>query len=114
MKIKWKIYASPWIERIQRDVTLDRAHPTWRHVGLALSKVRETLLSLGVLINKENLDHNSSENDDFDDGRIWKPKNPVRNLLDNDNSLPQEKKLGRKVENSEIFGCFKKYRKFRP
>ena len=35
------------------------------------------------------------------------PKKPVRNLLDNDNSLPQEKKLGRKVENSEIFGCLR-------
>ena len=52
MKIKWKIYASPWIERIQRDVTLDRAHPTWRHVGLALSKVRETLLSVFRILRK--------------------------------------------------------------
>jgi hypothetical protein len=38
----------------------------------------------------------------------------VLNLLDDDNSLPWEKKLGRKVENSEIFGCFKKYRTFQP
>ena len=48
---------------------------------------------LGVLRNIENFDHNSAENDDFDKGRIWKPKKPVRNLLDNDNSLPQEKKI---------------------
>ena len=69
----------------------------------------KTQKSLGVLRNIENFDHNSAENDDFDDGRIWKPKKPVRNLLDNDNSLPQEKKLGRKVENSGIFVCFEKY-----
>ena len=36
---------------------------------------------------------------------------PVQNLLDGDNSLPWEKKLGQKVENSNTFGCFKKYRK---
>ena len=30
----------------------------------------KTQKSLGVLKNKENFDHNSSENDDFDDGRI--------------------------------------------
>ena len=31
---------SPWIERIDRDLTLDRAYPMLRYVGYALSKVR--------------------------------------------------------------------------
>ena len=74
MKIKWKIYAYPWIERIQRYVSLDRAYPTLRNIGLALSKIRETLLKLRnlwvFLRNIENFDHNSAENDDFDDGPI--------------------------------------------
>ena len=68
----------------------------------------------GVLKNIENFDHNSAEIDDFDDGRIWKPEMPVWNLLDDDNSLPQENKLGLKVVNSEILRCSKKYGKFRP
>ena len=50
----------------------------------------KTQKSSGVLKNIENFDHNSAEIDDFDDGRIWKPEMPVRNLLDDDNSLPQE------------------------
>ena len=37
----------------------------------------------------ENFDHNSAENDNFDEGQIWKSKMPVWNLLDDDNSLPQ-------------------------
>ena len=74
----------------------------------------ESQKSLGVLKNIERFDQNSSENDNFDNGRIWKSKMPVRNLLNDNNSLPQEKKLGLKVENSEIFRCFKKYRKFQP
>ena len=58
----------------------------------------KTQKSIGVLKNIENFDHNLAENDNFDDGRIQKPKMPVRNLLDNDNSLPEEKKLGRKLD----------------
>ena len=69
----------------------------------------KTQKSLGVFKYKENFYHKSSKNDNFDDGRIWKPKKTVWNLLDNDNSLPQEKKFGWKVEKSEIFVCFKKY-----
>ena len=68
----------------------------------------KTQKSLGVLKNTENFDHNLAENDDFDNGWIWKSKMLVRNLLDNDNSLPQEKKLGWKLENSEIFRFFLK------
>ena len=68
----------------------------------------KTQKSLGVSKNTEN-EHN--ENNKM---KIRKSKMPVRNLLDDDNSLPQEKKLGQKGENSEIFRGFKKYRKFRP
>ena len=52
----------------------------------------------------ENFDHNSAENDNFDEGQIWKSKMPVWNLLDDDNSLHSKKKFGWKVKNSEIFG----------
>ena len=72
----------------------------------------KTQKSLGVLRNIENFDHNSAENYNFDDGRIWKPKKLVRNQIDDDNSLPQEKKLGRKVENSEIFVCLRNIENF--
>ena len=54
----------------------------------------KTQKSLGVLKNIENFGHISAKKDDFGDRRIKKPKMLVRNLLDNDNSLPQEKKLG--------------------
>ena len=43
-----------------------------------------------VLKNIAKFYHNSAENDDFDDGRIRKSKMPVRNLLHNNNSLPQD------------------------
>ena len=45
--------------------------------------------------------------DDFEDRQIWKSKMPVWILLDDDNSLPQEKKLGRKVENGKRRTNFK-------
>ena len=67
----------------------------------------KTQKSLGVLRNIDNFNHNSAENDDFDDGRIWKPKKPVRNLLDKDNSLPQEKKLGRKSKTQKSLGVLR-------
>ena len=35
----------------------------------------KTQKSLGVLRNIENFDHNSAENDDFDDGTSLKPRN---------------------------------------
>ena len=41
-------------------------------------------------------------------GGVSKSEKPVWNQLDDNNSLPQEKK----VENSEIFRCFEKYQKF--
>ena len=53
----------------------------------------ENLEILGVLKNIENLKYNSAENDDFDDKRIWKSEKPARNLLDDNNSLTQEKKI---------------------
>ena len=52
-------------------------------------KKSKTQNSLGVLRNIENFNHNSAENDNFDEGQIWKSKMPVWNLLDDDNSLPQ-------------------------
>ena len=44
---------------------------------------------------------------------VSKSEKPVRNLSDDKNSLQQEKKIIRKVENQEILRCFKKYRKCR-
>ena len=40
---------------------------------------------------------------------VSKSEKQVWNLLNDKNSLPQEKKFGRKVDNSDIFRCFKKY-----
>ena len=39
-----------------------------------------------------NSEQNSDENDDFVMDKIWKPHMPVRNLLVNIKSLPQEQK----------------------
>ena len=52
----------------------------------------KTQISLGVIKNIENFEHNSPKNDDFDDKRIRNFLKPVWNLDDN-NCLPQEKKL---------------------
>ena len=68
----------------------------------------KTQKSLGVSKNIENFNHNSAENDYFYDGRIWKSKMLVRNPLDDNNSLPQEKKLGLKVENFDSGGAFRR------
>ena len=72
----------------------------------------KTHKSLGILRNIENFDHNSVENDDFEDAWIWKPEMPVRNLLEDDNSLPREKKNWVESWNSQIFGCFKNIENF--
>ena len=63
-------------------------------------KKAKTQRSLGVSKNIENFDHNL----DFDDGPIWKSKMLVWNLLYDDKSLPQEKKLVEKSKNLDSGG----------
>ena len=61
------------------------------------------LKSVGVLRNIISKKIKNERKCNFDNRRIWRSKMPVRNLLDDDNSLPQEKKLGWKVENLWVF-----------
>ena len=51
--------------------------PQEKKLGVEKSKAQK---SWSVLRNIENFEYNSAENDDFDDGRIWKSKMPVQNL----------------------------------